>query len=123
MKKMTVLTLLFVFIANTFVLSAWAKPCMHDVTVEETQEVTKSMTYDMPCHEHSVDNKEKPESQNTHCDSVCLCLHISLHQTPILGYINPLDFSVNSKQQIIISPDNLTSRSILPPRRPPKTKS
>lgn len=114
MKKLAVLALIVMFLGNTVVMSAWAKPCMSDSSIEMMQEMSAGMDSDMPCHD------EKSQNKTNHCDGVCLCLHASLNQTLITNDVAALALFDISKQQIIISQDVLTSRTTLPPRRPPK---
>ena len=121
MKKLAVFTLMVMFLANTVVVSAWAKPCMNSGSVEMTQEMSANMDSDMPCHDEKPQNEKK--NQNKHCDGICLCLHASLSQTPITNDFDALALPDISKQQIAISQDALASRTTLPLRRPPKSTS
>lgn len=73
---------------------------------------------DMPCH----DDKEQ-KSPNKHCDGVCLCIHVSIHQTPTLGKNSYLNIPIMKKQKLFNQDERAVSMSTAPPRRPPKTNS
>lgn len=117
MKNLAVFIFMVMFLANTIVVSAWAKPCMMGSDIQMSQDMDTSMDADMPCHDKEQKNQNNP---NKHCDGVCLCMHVSINQTPIINDIDALAFPAASKQNIVISQDNLKSRSTLPARRPPK---
>ena len=87
MKKAFSLFVVFVFLANTSFVSAWVNFCL-DMSMPAQATITASSD-DMPCHseqmadEHAMHNKADESHQ--HCDGACLCLHISVNQTPYLG--------------------------------------
>jgi hypothetical protein len=80
--------LIAVFLANTVIVSAWAKPCMDSGSMDISKHSEMLMAHDdmsisnMPC-EDMKQNQEQNDTQ--HCDGVCLCLHVSTHQSPILS--------------------------------------
>lgn len=81
MKKFSIILLMAMFLANTVVVSAWAKPCMmNDVQMSETSS-DADMGEVPPCHEES---KGETQDNLKHCDGVCLCLHVSVTQIPLL---------------------------------------
>jgi hypothetical protein len=81
--------LIAIFLANTVIVSAWAKPCLSGGAMNTSTEQPESMMehsgMDMPC-EDMQQNDDQDDTQ--HCDGVCLCLHVSTHQSPTLN--NPL---------------------------------
>lgn len=82
MKRFLITFLMTMFLANTFVMSAWAKPCMIN-DKEITEMSLSSDSGDMlPCHEENESEKTDP---NNHCEGICLCLHVSTSQTPVLS--------------------------------------
>ena len=115
MNKLVVFTFMTVLLANIFTTSAWAGPCLHDAGNGKAQEMGGSVNTDMPCHEQ--DNHTVTDSY--HCEGVCLCLHASFQQTPISAGLT-LANAKTEKTLIRSFQDDLTSISILPPRRPPK---
>ena len=114
MKKLFVFILMVMFLANTFVVSAWAKPCVKSSSFVMAQDMRANMDADMPCHD------EKQQSQTQHCDGLCLCLHVAMGQTVILNDFDVLEPLNISEVQFTISQDALVSRQTAPPRRPPK---
>lgn len=107
------LTALFVmaFLINALAVTAWAKPCMVN-----DQQVVGNVS-DMPCHEKG---KKKSEKEMKHCEDICLCSHVLLHQTPILSDILSLSFQYQKNEKINITEERLVSLRYSPPRRPPK---
>lgn len=86
MKRFSIVFLMVMFLANTVVVSAWAKPCM----MNDTEMTEMSQKFDMgdmpPCHEENKSEKQDSQQSNTnHCEGVCLCLHVSITQTPVLS--------------------------------------
>ena len=114
MKKLFVFILMVTFLANTIVVSAWAKPCMKSSSMAMAQDMRANMDADMPCHD------EEQQSQTQHCDGLCLCLHVVMAQTVILNDVDVLEPLDISEVQFTISQDALVSRQTAPPRRPPK---
>jgi len=119
MKKMKHFILMFValmFVANAFAVSAWAKPCMNmDMASSSQQAMDMS---DMPCHE----DKEQKSSTN-HCDGVCLCLHVSINQTPVLNDQASLDMPLGQSERLNAANERVASMATAPLRRPPKSNS
>jgi len=89
MKRFSIVLLMTMFLANTIVVSAWAKPCMMNDMIGSGEMTEMSQNSDMgdkpPCHE---ENKSEKQDPNNHCEGVCLCLHVSLTQTPVLSDLN-----------------------------------
>ena len=89
MKKLSIVLLIAMFLANTVVVSAWAKPCMmNDMEMTEMSQ-NSDMGNMPPCHEENKSEKLDPQNSDTnHCEGICLCLHVSLTQTPVLSDLN-----------------------------------
>jgi len=104
------------FLANTFAVSAWAKPCVNMDMSSPSQQMVDSS--DMPCHEG---NEQKTPTK--HCDGVCLCLHVSINQIPILNDSSDLDVPIIQTDKLINKSDRVASMATAPPRRPPKHSS
>lgn len=115
--------LIAVFLANTVIVSAWAKPCLNGGAMDAPVQSQSMMDHDnmdmsnMPCE----DMQQNQDQNNTqHCDGVCLCLHVSTHQSPTLN--NPLSLSmpalVSVKHDLI--DDRFTGISTPTLKRPPR---
>lgn len=115
MKRFSIVFLMVMFLANTVVVSAWAKPCMMNET-EMTEMSSNSDMGDMPpCHE---ENKSEKQDPNNHCDGVCLCLHVSITQTPVLSdFVTVPDIALGAE---IYNPHNESVPSLdYSPSNPP----
>jgi hypothetical protein len=113
MKEMKRFILMFVaimFFANTYAVSAWAKPCVNNAAPSISQGMSN-----MPCHDGG-------EQENTakHCDGLCLCAHAAISQTPILSDNLDLYVPISSTERLGAHNEPLTSMAATPPRRPPK---
>ena len=115
MKKSALFIFMVAFFANTMVVTAWAKPCVQAANMEQSHSTQMSMSDDMPCH-----GEQKQKDNNQHCDGLCLCMHVSINQTPILNEDAALDFPVASSNSLLTNSETIASRTISPPRRPPK---
>ncbi len=110
MKKLFIQTFIIIFLANTYTLAAWAKPCMMGTKPAQTVEK-------MDCHEQ----QEQKNEQAPHCKDLCLCLHVSLNQTPTLQNVPALSAPMTAFNNRIESKDiSLTTLITAPPRRPPR---
>ncbi len=115
-----VFVFMVLFFANTIVMSARAKPCVNHDATEIGHDMGTEAESDMPCHNENLPNTN---DRNKHCDGICLCLHVSMSQTPIINDYEILRRPDLSKQQIEILHDVPVSITLLPPRRPPKLSS
>jgi hypothetical protein len=107
------------FLANTLVVSAWAKPCM----MEDMKSAEMSQNMDMdevPCHEEKKSEKQDP---NNHCEGVCLCLHVSLNQTPVLFDLNSVPDVFLGAETYTLSREDMASYEGSPSNPPPKFNS
>jgi len=117
--------LIAVFLANTVIVSAWAKPCLNGGAMDApAPEQSQSMMdhgdinmSNMPC-DQMQQNEDQQDTQ--HCDGVCLCLHVSTHQSPTLN--NPLSLSMPTLVSIkhALNDDRFTGISTSTLKRPPR---
>ena len=116
MKRFILMFVAIMFLANTFAVSAWAKPCMNlDMKPSVQQSMNMSNT---PCHED-----KEPQSPNKHCDGICLCVHVSINQTPTLNDNSYLNIPIVKSQKLLNQNERVASMATSPPQRPPKTNS
>lgn len=86
-----------VFLANTVIVSAWAKPCLNSGAMDVPMQSQSMIDHsdmgmpNMPC-EDMQQNQDQNDTQ--HCDGVCLCLHVSMHQSPTLNTSSPLSVPI-----------------------------
>jgi hypothetical protein len=119
MKKFSIVLLVTMFLVNTTVVSAWAKPCMmNDIkTIEMDSHSTINAE---PC---DMSNKSEKQNLADCCDGFCLCLHTSVSQTilPINSANFPdLALLADSYNQ---SDERISSLNHSPPSPPPKFNS
>lgn len=124
MKRFSIVLLMTMFLANTTVVSAWAKQCMMNDT-EMTEMSQKSDMGDMPpCHEENKSEKQDPQQSGiNHCEGVCLCLHVSITQTPVLSDLNAVPDVYLSAETYTLSKEDMTSYEGSPSNPPPKFNS
>jgi hypothetical protein len=115
--------LIAVFLANTVIVSAWAKPCLNGGVIGSPAQSQSMMEHgDMSMSSMPCEDMQKTQNQNDtqHCDGVCLCLHASMHQSITLN--NPLLLSmptlVSLKHDFIDDQFSGISTSTL--KRPPR---
>ena len=77
MKNIILYIVSFIFVANTFVVSASIKPCMHNDANDSTQ-IELMASSEMPCH------SEQQDTHHEHCQDACFCLHFSINQIPVV---------------------------------------
>ncbi len=119
MKRFSIVFLMVMFLANTVVVSAWAKPCMMNDT-EMSEMPLNSDVGEMPCHEENKSEKQDPLK---HCEGVCLCLHVSLTQTPLLTDFVTVPGMVLGADIYNLSNESTPSRDYSPSNPPPKFNS
>ena len=116
MKRFSIVFLMVMFLANAVVVSAWAKPCMMNDTEMSVISSNSDMGDMPPCHEENKSEKQDPLN---HCEGVCLCLHVSLTQTPVLtGLITAPDVHL-SADVYNLSDESTPSRDYSPSNPPP----
>ncbi len=116
MKRFSIVLLMAMFLANTVVVSAWAKPCMMK-DMEMTEMSQKSDMGDKPCHE---ENKSEKQDPNNHCEGVCLCLHVSITQTPVLSDLSAVPEVFLGSEKYTLSKEDMASYEGSPSNPPPK---
>ena len=123
MKKAFSLLVMFVFLANTSFASAWVSYCL-DMSMPAKATITASSD-DMPCHSEQVVNEHamhsKVDESHQHCDGACLCLHISVNQTPYLGDNQGSIFSATPAERVAYTRVFYPSTELAPPSPPPKS--
>ena len=100
------------FFANTMVVSAWAKPCM----MSETEMSQSADMEEVPCHE---ENKNETQDPLNHCDGVCLCLHVSVSQTPVLSDLISMPDIFLGTDSYVLFDENVSSQDYSPSNPPP----
>lgn len=115
------------FLANTVIVSAWAKPCLNGGAMNAPAQSQSMMDHgdmdmdmsNMPC-EDMQGNQGGQDTQ--HCDGVCLCLHVSTQQSPTLN--NPLSLSMPALVSLKHSfmDDRYTGISTSTLKRPPRAQ-
>lgn len=120
MKRFSIIFLMVMFLANTVVVSAWAKPCMMNDTEMSEMSSNSDMGDMPPCHEETKSEKQAPpKSDLQHCEGLCLCLHVSLTQTPLLtDFVFVPDFHLGADTYTSIT-KNMASRDYSPSNPPP----
>lgn len=78
--------------------------------------VLDDMSEDMPCHENS-----KPEM--SHCDGVCLCLHVAVSKVHVLNESTEIPQISQALDLYISGEDLFVSMGVAPPYKPPKNIS
>lgn len=117
MKRFILMFAAIMFLANAFAVSAWAKPCVNINSTQISAEMTDMS--DMPCHEGGDEQKSPVQ----HCDGLCLCLHASINQTPVLNDGFAFNAIMLHSERLSIENERVASMSSAPPRRPPKLNS
>ena len=120
MRKVLVFVLMFMFLANTAIVSAWAKLCMHDVSASVSDTEIASQNGTPPCHQ--TENTKQSGNQNQHCVGLCLCAPISNNMSILMknGDVDGIWLPVTIKKLFVIDEDTLTSVSQMPAKHPPK---
>lgn len=115
MKKLAIVIFTFLFLANTVVVSAWAKPCLMNGEQPAMEQMNSQNMDDMPCHE------EQDQQQNhSHCDGICLCVHVSTSSNFLSNPAGALYPPVVKSMRVMPRDDVMASKHYSPPHRPPK---
>jgi hypothetical protein len=121
MKKIAIMFLGILFLANMVAVSAWAKPCMQDAGLHAAQPMHGSHAHAQPGDKsepcHGAQNKN---DSSLHCEGLCLCVHASVHQTPILNDISQVYVPVTRHAAQYMTDRQLRSIPLAPERRPPR---
>ena len=118
MKRFLVFTFMFIFLANTTVVSAWAQFCMHDMSAPVSDTEIASQNGTPPCHQ--TENTKQSDNQNQLCDGSCLCASLSNNMPSLIRNSDHIRLPVTAKQLFIFDKYTLKSASQIPPKRPPK---
>ena len=119
MKKFSIVLLMTMFLANTTIVSAWAKSC--DINNSEMSEMDSHPTVDVePC---DINKKSDMQNPIDCCDGLCLCIHSSVSQTVL-----PLDSAVFPDLALLAGSYNLSNERMRslnhsPASPPPKFNS
>lgn len=105
--------LLAMFIANTFVVPAWAKPCDHGMAAAQ---IMAELATDKPCHS----TQKQDEQPQNHCDGICLCAHAALNQTLFHKTAERAVVPIVGTQKFALTKTEPTTRTAPPLKRPPK---
>ena len=119
MKVFAFTFLIAIFLANTVIVSAWAKSCLN-VNPSSTSQMSDDMNHDMgktPC-EDMQQNQNQNDTQ--HCDGVCFCMHMSSSQTPTIGESSIFQTPFSLKLSHDFINEAIASLSYSPDKRPPK---
>ena len=119
MKVFKLAFLIAIFLANTVIVSAWAKPCLN-ANPSSMPQVSDSMKQDMgnmPCEDMQQNDSQ---NDNQHCDGVCFCMHMSSSQTPTIGASSQFQMPFTLKLSHDFTNDAIASLSYSPDKRPPK---
>lgn len=131
MKKPILFIIISIFIANTFVVSAWAQPCpMNDMKKMDMASIAQpsiDMASDIPCHDSeassSISSNQSTLKVSTehsdHCDDMCFCLHASISPVSIIGSVDVASLKIPSSASFSSINRFAPSRTISPPYRPP----
>lgn len=113
MKNFALCIVAFMFLANTITVSAWATPCMQNVSLAASQGMQDSMDEAMPCHEN------QQQSPITHCDGLCLCVHVMTSQAQAFRNEGGVIIPVFQAERHVLTQDNVLTRTIKPLFKPP----
>lgn len=111
MKNIVLYIVSFIFIANTFIVSAAVKPCMHNDSNNPTQ-VEVLVNTEATCH------SQQQEKVQQHCQDACFCMHFSVNQTPVIDAIN-ITYSTTYQERLNYLDQLPHSRTSSPLYRPP----
>lgn len=123
MKVFAFAFLIAIFLANTVIVSAWAKPCLNGGAMNVPAQSQSMMDHgdmdmsNMPCEEMQ---QNENQNDNQHCDGVCFCMHMSSSQTPIIGASSQFQMPFALKLSHDFTNEAIASLSFSPDKRPPK---
>ena len=118
MKKLFIFALTVMLLANTTIVSAWAKPCPHNM---DTPSMSGGMNVQdglSPCHQK--DDKKRSDNKNQSCEELCLFAQVSNSLGLLTRTNDGIYLPVIIKQPFVIVNDTLASISQIPRKRPPK---
>ena len=118
MKKLFIFALTVMLLANTTVVSAWAKQCPHNTDTPSMSGGVNAQDGLSPCHQK--DDKKRSDSKNQSCEELCLFAQVSNSLGLLTRTNDGIYLPVIIKQPFIIVNDTLASISQTPRKRPPK---
>jgi hypothetical protein len=130
MKCFVLILTAIMFLANTFIVSAWAKPCINMNTPSSTAQSMEMDESAAPCPmmskaHNTLDTAQQDQRQDhdiphKHCEGMCLCLHASIQQMPITVQFHEWNIVIDQSDYILARSQLYVSQSIAPPYEPPK---
>tara|TARA_B100001142_G_scaffold117213_1_gene119421 strand:- start:1149 stop:1514 length:366 start_codon:yes stop_codon:yes gene_type:complete len=118
MKKLFIFALTVMLLANTTIVSAWAKPCPHNTDTPSMSGGMNAQDGLSPCHQK--DDKKRSDNKNQSCEELCLFAQVSNSLGLLTRTNDGIYLPVIIKQPFIIVKDTLASISQIPRKRPPK---
>ena len=118
MKKLFIFALTVMLLANTTVVSAWAKQCPHNTDTPSMSGGMNAQDGFPPCHQK--DDKKRSDNKNQSCEELCLFAQVSNSLGLLTRTNDGIYLPVIIKQRFVIINDTLASISQIPRKRPPK---
>ena len=118
MKKLFIFALTVMLLANTTIVSAWAKPCPHNTDTPSMSGGMNAQDGLSPCHQK--DDKKRSDNKNQSCEELCLFAQVSNSLGLLTRTNDSIYLPVIIKQPFVIVNDTLASISQIPRKRPPK---
>ncbi|MBX2833671.1 MAG: hypothetical protein KTR28_01730 [Micavibrio sp.] len=115
MKRTFLLLVALLFGLNTFVSVVMAADCgmeMHSTTEAGAE------AGDMPCHDMG-EQKPAPKESTSHCDGLCLCMHMGVNQIPLAPTVLAYSVSISTADRLEFGQTFYSSQIISPVLRPP----
>lgn len=129
MKRFLLFIFVVVFAFNTLSLSAFAFDCPDGGDTITMKMKAVEAADKSPCPMMAgmmMDDNTSPvddDSQQSPCDGLCMCMHVFHAQTLYTPEMIGLFVPAPQAAKWLASADTLASRTIVPPRRPPKRLS
>ena len=117
MRRSVLIVTMFLFLAGTFSATAWAGSC---VNMDKSHDAQMSQSMDMHSKDMPCKSQNKQGQTPKHCDGICLCLHISINQTPVLNDNSGVLYFKAATDYAFETAKNIVSLSTSPPSPPPK---
>jgi hypothetical protein len=119
MKHFILKFVMIMFLANTLTVSAWGAVVVNMDAGASMSTQSMDMA-EMPCHDEAAAKQKEAPVTSKHCDGLCLCLHVSLSQTPLLNSEIALHPPISGAKPLFDKVGDIASLEITPLRRPPK---
>ena len=118
MKKLFIFALTVMLLANTTIVSAWAKPCPHHTDTPSMSGGMNAQDVLSPCHQK--DDKKRSDNKNQSCEELCLFAQVSNSLGLLTRTNDGIYLPVIIKQPLVIVDGTPESISQIPRKRPPK---